>query len=304
MFTKIGRKLLTLLRDPIGGSRNNYELFSNKLWPSALLAMRKGLHAPFLHSLSAQDNEILEGLSQNGYWVTHIDEFCPELSKDLNDSMAEVFQFVDTGHSIVQGSYLTHVDQQALDSRKDLIQFGLSERILNIVENYIQPPVFYRGLVARRDHADGQKIETRLWHKDFEDYKIVKVIIYASDVDDDMGPYEILPKGTQIKNDALRFLNGRVSDENMTHVIHAKHVKSITGRRGTIVFTDTASCFHRGKLPTKGDRNALFYAYNSTRPRAKWGAGPLYDLLKVFGPNDLTPQQRRAALCPYESSLK
>ena len=40
---------------------------------------------------------------------------------------------------------------------------------------------------------------------------------------------------------------------------------SCIGKAGTVVFTDTARCYHRGKPPVETDRSAIFFHYFSQR---------------------------------------
>lgn len=224
MNKKIFRKFYTFMKNPQGAMRNQYHLLRTVLLPSAGLLARKAMHKPFLQSLSKRDRKIVEGLNRNGYYVTHVNEFCPELAEKIFTSIEQAFQEIDMGQNVKSTNYVSHLDQNYIENNKCNLLFGLSERILSIVENYIKLPIFYRGVIVRRDYADGQEIGTRLWHKDFEDDKIVKIIIYASDFDENSGPFQILPKHKNIEDSLLNFVDGRVSDENMFSVVNAEMV--------------------------------------------------------------------------------
>ncbi|MBD1927467.1 hypothetical protein H6F74_14625 [Trichocoleus sp. FACHB-90] len=73
----------------------------------------------------------------------------------------------------------------------DIFLWELEERFLNIVENYIGVPVAYHGVSVRRDMLDGEQVGTRQWHIDIEDRRMVKVIVYFNDVNDEGGPYHL-----------------------------------------------------------------------------------------------------------------
>ena len=55
-------------------------------------------------------------------------------------------------------------------------------------------------------------------------------------------------------------------DEMMQNVPKADWVKCF-GPAGTVVIGDTCSIWHRGSVPVTRERHAIFYGYNSTRPR-------------------------------------
>lgn len=147
-----------------------------------------------------------------------------------------------------------------------VIAWGKSKPILDLVESYIRLPVAYRGVNLRRDLADGTKIETRLWHKDNEDDRIVKMIVYLNQVNS--GSFEYAPKKYQVDG------GHRISDEDFNRLVPPNDRIRCIGGLGTVIFADTCSIYHRGGVP-EADRLSLFFAYNSIYPRNPEYCGPL-----------------------------
>jgi hypothetical protein len=114
--------------------------------------------------------------------------------------------------------------------------------------------------------------ESQLWHRDREDHSILKLFVYFVDIDDGAGPFTYAP-GTHHKGSVRRapeyFIeNGvrRTNDEQMAAVVpKEKWVKAI-GKKGTVLFADTAG-YHKGGLARERDR--LMYTCMFTSPTSQ-----------------------------------
>lgn len=223
-------------------------------------------HARFLPSISLpHDRIILKGLMQEGVAVTSLEKLNMPSAQDIFQEARSLIPNI-----IHQGTYRKSYNSEAtpeqLMEKYKLILWGLEERFLDIIENYLGVPVSYRGLAFRCDEADSRHVETRLWHKDAEDYRITKIIVYLNDVDTNGGPFTYIPKHRALDVSQLRFTNKRVLDDDMKKVVPESQWVECKGPAGTVVFADPCSIFHKGKTPTKQERFTLFYAYNSHHP--------------------------------------
>ena len=102
--------------------------------------------------------------------------------------------------------------------------------------------------------------ETQLWHRDPDDWLILKVFIYLSDVTETTGPFCFVPE-THLRGPLqLKGFRGkgRVTDEEMMAEVPAERWQVNTGPAGTIVFADTTG-FHRGLKPVDDHRILLQY---------------------------------------------
>jgi len=152
-----------------------------------------------------------------------------------------------------------------------IFAWGLQQRLLDIVEHYLELPVAYDGLNLFYTIADGRQIGTRKWHRDREDRRMIKIAVYCNDVDEGGGPLQILRRGVIDPALEASFTYPVLSQESLEALLGraptAEEVITCTGRSGTVIFCDTASQYHRGKPALTSDRCAIFYNYFARIPR-------------------------------------
>lgn len=165
------------------------------------------------------------------------------------------------------GKYAISLPYFKLMKSPEIFLWGLQERLLNIIENYIGFPVLYHGANFRREIANGKLIDVRQWHTDVEDHRMVKVIVYLKDVNLNGGPFEYISKSlTSSLRQTLQYNSGFVSDEVIKTLVPTSDWKPCTGRSGTVIFSDTRNVFHRAKPPVEADRFSITFSYTSRRP--------------------------------------
>ena len=236
---------------------------------------RKMRYQPSLAVTNATDRGILEALETNGSCVTTLDALGIPGSAEMLRAADDLYASLGD-RPPGKGGFLITATPQEIERHPALLLWGLHERLLAIVENYICQPLDYRGLSARRDLVGGDQTETRLWHRDQEDLRIVKIIVYVNDVDRGGGGYEYVDRG-KLATWRLGGNTGRIDDELMTQLVPQSFQHVAAGPRGTVVFTDTCSVFHRGTIAHTEDRRALFHCYNSKSPRRPVNCGPMFD---------------------------
>jgi hypothetical protein len=228
-------------------------------------------------SLSDPDRAIVADLRRTGASVTSLKALgipgSPEIlaaGDAVTDNLAQ--------RPVPAGEFTVAADGKEIAAWPQLIRWGLDERLLAIVRAYIGMPVAYRGLTVRRDVFGGPENETRMWHRDNEDNRILKIIVYLNDIGEDGGPFEFLPVDRTPPIWRVPLVDSsRVSEAEMTRLAPRESWRPCTGLRGTAVFVDTCRVYHRGRIAAHKDRRTLFYCYNSRRPlNPKW-CGPLFD---------------------------
>ena len=224
-------------------------------------------------SLDAASADIVSTLERDGVYATTLDALrLPERCTLLANATAISNRMIHARATMrEQRPILTATASDLLDFPQ-VFQWGLNSRLLDIVESYLGGPCAYDGLEAYHSRPDGKETSTRLWHRDREDTRMVKVAIYLNDVDTAGGPFEVLhPTFQTALEPKLSWRYQAISDANLKSVSptgdQANLIRSLTGPRGTIIFVDPARCHHRGKPPTKSARSALFYSYFSRVPR-------------------------------------
>jgi hypothetical protein len=257
---------------------------------------RRRRYLALSQKLGEGDRTVVEALRQFGGHVTSLEQLDIPDTRAMIQAADEIFGAI-VDRAAGKGGFIASAQQSEIDRHPALIRWGLDKRLLDIVENYIAMPVDYRGLTARRDIKGGEAHETRLWHRDYEDLKIVKIIVYVNDVDHGGGAYEFIPRVDLPiwRVGPLARSTGRIEDAAMRKVVPEAAWRTCSGPRGTVVFSDTCSVYHRGTIAHSEDRRALFFCYNSRTPRSPEYCQPLFDRARFAAASaDLTARQRAA----------
>jgi hypothetical protein len=151
-----------------------------------------------------------------------------------------------------------------------IVRWALDDRILDIVETYLGLPAACDTLNFFYTQADGRQVAARRWHRDVEDRRMVKVIVYLHDVDEEGGPLEILhrafPGSDRLVGANFPVLTQAMLEQRLGERLARGDVTTCTGKAGTVIFADVARCYHRGRPAVARDRCALFYNFFSRSP--------------------------------------
>lgn len=224
-------------------------------------------HRNNLPSISSDDSPVLDSLQQEGVFVTSLDSLAipaTDLFKQAAQEILSDLQSLPTNSK----SVVVIPDAQIADY-PDLILWGVEERLLNIIENYIGMPVRYYGAGVRRELANGKTMDVRQWHRDIDDRRMLKIIIYLNDVDIAGAPFEYIPQSLTLSaSEKIKYSSGFIGDQKMQAIVSSSEWKTCTGNYGTVIFAGTSHVFHRAKTPVGSDRFSITYAYTSINPVA------------------------------------
>lgn len=234
---------------------------------------RKSLaaHRKQLPALQGIDAEVVAGLRAHGVYITTLDALGLAASEAIVRDGGELGdRFADEARARVSGGEtFVYVPPEWIVERPAIFDWGLQDRLLDIAEAYIGLPPAYDGVCINYTVADGREVSTRKWHRDWEDRTVLKVAVYVHDVDGNGGPFEMIRRVVP-QSDTGRFNYDLADEAELARRLgpdYVEDVVSCVGPRGTVVFTDTARFFHRGKPATERDRVAIFYSYFASRPR-------------------------------------
>ncbi|BAZ41320.1 hypothetical protein NIES4101_72850 [Calothrix sp. NIES-4101] len=221
-----------------------------------------------LPKLSREDLNLVETVRREGVAITSLDNLSIPSSTRMFQASQNLIPQIPRNIPGKKNEYVVHASSQQMMENSEIPLWGLEQRILNISENYFGLPVAFQGAYFRRDLANQIERRSRLWHIDIEDLKVLKVIIYLQDVNEDNGPFEYIPLSLshQVAK-KLKYRNGYVKSQKMQQVLSDSHYQSCTGKAGTVIIAATGSVFHRGKVPIASDRFALFFDYTSRLPK-------------------------------------
>jgi hypothetical protein len=241
-----------------------------KVPPAALVASRRhnarlSQHAPNLPILDSDAAALVEILRSDGVAYTTLDELdpvgAPELKRQLS-ALAASLAARDCGSDSI-----TWVERAELLQNSDVWAWGLNERVLAIAENYIGLPITYFGGFVVRQIADGKATGDRQWHRDIEDRRMLKILIWLEDVGPDGGAFEYVSRNpTVTAARRLRYVGGFLQDAAVAQVIDKQDTRKATGPQWTAVLADTAQVFHRAGRPTSRDRYSVTFTWSSQSP--------------------------------------
>jgi hypothetical protein len=224
----------------------------------------KRSHAPRLPRLRGADALIVEDLKKFGVSTTSLEAMGLE---GVDALLADAYALVARHTPLTRSFQADGADIVAYDK---IIRWGLSDRLLDIAENYLGVPVGYDGINVFFTKADGIETGARRWHRDAEDRRMLKIALYLNDVDENGGPLQLLRRQLP---DHYRMVGGKfpvLSQEQLEKALDDfdpdRDVVTCIGKVGTLVFADTATLYHRGKPATARDRCAIYFNYMSRAP--------------------------------------
>jgi len=229
-------------------------------------------HRPRLPKLSSLDAEIVAGLEKNGVHITSLEK----LDLPGTDALWRSATDIADAYSLrskkgeFSGEYTVQVGAEDMMRHPHIVRWPLNDRILDIVETYLGPPAACDTLNFFYTMADGRQVAARKWHRDVEDRRMVKVIVYLHDVDEDGGPLEVLhrsfPGSDVLEGANFPVLTQEMLEQRLGAKLDSRDVTTCIGRAGTVIFADVASHYHRGRPAIARDRCALFYNFFSHKP--------------------------------------
>jgi hypothetical protein len=248
----------------------------------AVYRVRTLAHRPRRPVVDARDRRILDDLRRDGGHVTTLGDLDLDgnraLLRDaaaLLPTLPDASEHVGSGDPLAGRSTALHcfsIDPPELAVRAPgTLLWGLEERMLDLVEAYLGVPVAFSAAHLRKDVGNGKQVGTRFWHIDTEDRRVVRVLVYLSDVTAETGPFEYIPRPasdacTELRARALRSDGDPVFDDEMRRHVPDAAWRTCTGPAGTVVIADNAAVYHHGKVH-EAERTVLIYTYTSRRPR-------------------------------------
>ncbi|MEN9518442.1 MAG: hypothetical protein RLZZ381_1030 [Cyanobacteriota bacterium] len=222
-------------------------------------------------------------LENRGICVTHIDNLDIDSSKQLLESCLKVMPSLQAKKLVNPRQYLLIAESQKIIEYPEIFTWGLEPKLITTISKYLKLPVAYHGAYLRRDLANNVVKKTRLWHLDKEDRRMVKIIVYLKDIDQNNGAFQYIPKRfTSYLIGKLRYNHEYLPNEKVEFCLSSSEWISCQGKKGTVIFVDTANIFHRGLVPQTSDRWSIFFDYTSAFPLRPYYCKtslPLKDLL-------------------------
>lgn len=151
----------------------------------------------------------------------------------------------------------------------DLIKFFKKSKIINLVESYFESKAYILDVNMWWSNVS-DKIDSysaQDFHFDLDSIKFLKVFIYLKDVTENEGPHVYVEgshKSFTKPYDILKRGYSRVSDDEISKYYDYKKIQKVIGKKGTIFIGDT-KCFHKGLVPTKGNRLIFELTFSNSK---------------------------------------
>jgi len=230
-------------------------------------------HKKSMPALTDTDVAIVAALKRDGVCLTSLAALSVPGTEEMLASGCEIGENCSRRkhEGAYQGWETVMAGADEIVNRPAIFTWGLQQRLLDIVENYLGLPVAYDGLNLFYTIADGRQAGSRKWHRDREDRRMIKIAVYCNDVDDNGGPLQVLRRGVISSDLEGSFRYPVLSQEQLTELLGRPptddEVITCKGQLGTVIFCDTARQYHRGKPAVSSDRCAIFYNYFARVPR-------------------------------------
>lgn len=227
-------------------------------------------HAENLPPLCDEGSALVEKLRQDGVVITSCKNLTINSTPLFLESAYKIKEKLsrEPSENVPNEPFLL-ASPSLVSNHPETFLWGLNEKLLNIAENYLGLPVAYHGMYFHRDFPNAKPVKSKLWHRDMEDYRSLKIIVYLNDIcDESCGPLQFIPKNLSEKVSKKLGRNyGYTEDSLMQSLIPSHTWKSCLGPEQTVFLMDTVQLFHRGKVPLVTDRFAIFFDYTSRYPK-------------------------------------
>jgi hypothetical protein len=222
-------------------------------------------HRPRLPTLDDRQRRQVRQLAEDGILAapwSDLGQPGVEDLKPLLTSLADVLASRPHG----DGSTVPLTRDEMLEDLR-LFRWGLQDEVLDLVENHLGMPACHYPPLVRRELADSRVATTRQWHRDIEDHRVLKILVWLNDVDEDGGPFTYVPlDASRSAVRPLRYVGGFVKDHRFAAVVPQSAWLQATGPRWTAVMPDTAQIFHRAQAPVARDRYSVTFTWTSRTP--------------------------------------
>jgi hypothetical protein len=188
-----------------------------------------------------QADPLLEQLRRDGYAMA------PSLLSD--EQIKEMLAFLN-GRTPVGDAALANYDLSDVVSCPHVLDLANHPRLLALAAAYLGCAPTISTIGIRWSYPSKKTATVQEFHRDPDDWKMVKFFAYLTDVAEGTGPH-IFVAGSH--REKAPFFAGRYSDKQVAEKYGEDALVTIQGRRGTMFLADTSG-IHKGSAAVEGPR--------------------------------------------------
>ncbi len=160
------------------------------------------------------------------------------------------------------GTHIAAYSDMDIVNCPHILRLANDKQVLRVVESYFKcRPTISNISLWWSLKTDGAPEEAENFHRDIDDWRQLKLFIYLTDVDEDLGPH-VFVRGS---HSARKYLNARrYSDMEIVTTFGAERIVTFTGPHGTCFLENTFG-LHKGTTARKGNR-LLFQVLYTLNP--------------------------------------
>lgn len=147
------------------------------------------------------------------------------------------------------------------------VQLAIDDTALRIAAAYFDDaPLLDYVYLLHSSHRPGPYRVSQLWHKDYDDTKLLKLFVYLTDCEELAdGPFTFLPADV---SERIGFsLHSHRGDSDMKLPDIAEKAIAYRAPKLSAFMVDTSRCYHMGSRVAEGHQRLLYMAAYSTFPK-------------------------------------
>ncbi len=166
-----------------------------------------------------------------------------------------------------------------LPSNNPFVAFALQPSVLSILSTaYGELPRLDYVLLTLSRHTGKALSYSQLWHRDYDDTRVIKLFVYLTDVaSQDDGPFTFIP-GPSSDRFGFSLHSHRPDDAIAARLGSSDQIKSIKAPRLSAFMVETSRCLHMGSRLAAGHERLLYTATYISVPRLFPEPPPLFRL--------------------------
>ena len=162
----------------------------------------------------------------------------------------------------------------SLDLQKEIFSLAHSDLLISTVSKYLKVfPILDKVIVGHNIPSQPDKVRgAMLWHKDDFGYRSMDLFMAISDIDKQNGPLKAVIKKSELgifsksneenKHQNMTGERGKIGTNHFEN-LNSNNVAILEGEKGTGLFVDSFTVYHRGGHCLSKDRLMLRFSYQT-----------------------------------------